>query len=102
MLGPRDVTVDSHHNPTMVSVFLRRLKSDPFGTGVTIYIGRTGCNICPVSAILGYLVRRGQDPGPLFIFQDGSSLSRQKLVRHVHQALEQQGISYTGLSGHSF
>ena len=56
MLGPRDVTVDSHHNPTMVSVFLRRLKSDPFGTGVTIYIGRTGCNICPVSAILGYLV----------------------------------------------
>ena len=28
-------------------------------------------------------------------------MSRQKLVRHVHQALEQQGISYTGLSGHS-
>ena len=102
MLGPHDVTVDSHHNPSRVSVFLRRSKSDPFGTGVTIYIGRTGNIICPVSAILDYLVRRGRDPGPLFIFRDGSSLSRQKLVRQVHLALEQQGISHTGLSGHSF
>ena len=78
-LSPQDVTVDSHHSPSMVSVFLCRLKSDPFGMGVTVHIGRTGV-----------------------IFQDGSSLSRQRLMCQVHHALEQQGVAHPGVSGHSF
>lgn len=102
MLGPQDISVDSHLNPTRVSVFLARSKTDPFGTGVTVHIGRTGHTICPVAAILSFLVRRGRDPGPLFLFQDGTTLSRGRLVRHVHQALEQQGVPSSGVSGHSF
>ena len=42
MLSPRDISVDSHEQPTVVSVHLRRSKIDPFGDGVTIYLGRTG------------------------------------------------------------
>ena len=41
MLSPRDVTVDSHDSPSIVSVLLRRSKTDLFGAGVTIHLGRT-------------------------------------------------------------
>ena len=58
--------------------------------------------LCPVSALLGYLVRRGQQPGPLFLFQDGSTLSKQRLLARVNAALACQGFDTTGISGHSF
>ena len=102
MLAPHDVTVDSHSHPTCVTVHLRRSKMDQFSRGVHIYLGKTGQAICPVSALLGYLVRRGQSPGPLFLFQDGSSLSRHRLLVHVNRALSLQGVNTAGVNGHSF
>ena len=102
MLSPRDVTVDSHSDPSVLSVVLRRSKVDPFGTGVTIHLGRTGHAICPVSALLSYLARRGQGPGPLFLFQDGASLSKQRLLLHVRQALASHGVDASRITGHSF
>ena len=58
--------------------------------------------LCPVSALLGYLVRHGQQPGPLFLFQDGSTLSKQRLLARVNAALACQGFDTMGISGHSF
>ena len=78
------------------------LRVTPSGAGVTIHLGRTGDRICPVLAMLDYLVRRGMSPGPFFLFQDGSSLSRHRLIQHVHHALSQHGLDDTGVSGHSF
>ena len=101
-LSPSDVTVDSHQAPSVVSVRLHRSKSDPFGNGVTIYLGRTGQTICPVTALLGYLARRGQRPGPLFLFCDGTPLSKEKLLLHVRQALIHCGFDPSGITGHSF
>ena len=40
---------------------------------VARYVGRTGGDICPVAALLSYLVCR---PGPLFIKSDGRPLTR--------------------------
>ena len=102
MLGLQDVTVDSHENPSVVTVHLRHSKADPFGSGVRIYLGRTGQAVCLVSALLGYLVRRGQQPGPLFLFQDRSTLSKQRLLARVNATLACQGFDTTGISGHSF
>ena len=65
MLEPHDMAVNLHHNVSKVSVFFRQSKSNPFETGVTIYIRQTWSNICPVTAILDYLMQRGMDPGPL-------------------------------------
>ena len=42
MLEPQDVTVYSHENPNVVTVYLQRSKADLFGSGVRIYLGRTG------------------------------------------------------------
>ena len=102
MLSPSNVAVDSPLNPSLVTITQRHSKADPFGRGVTIYLGRTVQVICPVAATLNYLVRRGQFPGPLFLFQDGSALSKERLIASIHQILMSQGYSSAGITGHSF
>ena len=105
MLAPRDVAVDSHHQLSVVSVLLRRSKTDPFGQGMTVFVGRTAHAICPVAAILSYLAQRGLEHSPLFQFEDGSSLSRERLVTAIRSALQSQGVPpvvLSGIAGHSF
>ena len=99
MLSPQDVSVDSHNDPSSVMVRLRRSKADPFGAGVTIFLGKTGQSICPVAALLSYMVLRGSTPGPLFKFQDSSPF---KLLAHLRQALQHQGFDCVSITGHSF
>ena len=60
MLTPRDVTVDSHQSPSVVSMQLHRSKADPFGLGVKIHLGRANHTICPVSTVLAYMAFQGQ------------------------------------------
>ena len=50
-----DVAVDSHLAPSVLRIFLRKAKTDPFGKGVVIFVGRTNSPICLVAALLGYL-----------------------------------------------
>ena len=102
MLSPADVAVDSHSAPTCITVHLSRSKTDPFGAGMTLYLGRTGDILCPVTSVLAYLAARPSSPGPLFIFSDGSPLSRPRLVRSLRQALRDSGVDDSHFSGHSF
>ena len=55
-----------------------------------------------MKSLLAYLALRGQAPGPLFVFQNRSPLSRLDLVRAVRSALESQGMNVRGFDGHSF
>ena len=66
MLSREDVAVDSHANPSVMTVTLKHSKTDPFGAGVTIFLGKTGDILCPVSAMLGYLATATSTSGPLF------------------------------------
>ena len=77
-------------------------KADPFRHGVDIYVGSTNTELCPVAAILAYMAICPSVPGPLFIFKDGSPLTRERLVKAVRQALSEAGIDTTGYSGYSF
>ena len=81
-LGPQDVSVNSHQAPSVLSLRLRRSKVDPFGNGVTICLGSTGRTICPLAALLSYLAQRGRRPGPLFLFSNGHTLSKNRLMHH--------------------
>ena len=81
---------------------LRHSKTDPFGAGCHIYLGRTNTTPCPVAAVLNYLSLRPPSPGPLFLFQDGTPLTRAALVAHLRTALAQAGIDSSKYSGHSF
>ena len=67
-----------------------------------MYVGRTNKLLCPVSAVLAYMVMRGKAPGPLFIFQDGKPLSRPRFVTEIKRALSAAGIDLKPYSSHSF
>lgn len=74
-------------------VHLRHTKTDPFSAGVRLFLGRTGDILYPVAAVLEYMARRPSGPGPLFVFEDGTPLSRARLVTHMHEALSSSGRS---------
>lgn len=97
-----DVAVDSHSSPSFLRVFLRRAKTDPFGKGVGIYLGKTGLPLCPVVAILNFLAQRPSGPGPLLICQDQTPLTKDRFVSKVRRALTMLGIDQKLYSGHSF
>jgi hypothetical protein len=52
--------------------------------------------------MLGYLAYRPSDPGFLFLFQDGSTLSRPPPLSRAASALQIAGVTMVGYSGHSF
>lgn len=98
-----DIAVDSHENPSVIRIFLKRAKCDPFGKGIFIFIGRVRSSpICPVSAILGYMAIRPASPGPLFVWRDGTPLSRSTFVGLLRRALVSLSLDQQSYSGHSF
>ena len=101
-LTPADVSVDSRKAPQMVRVAIRQSKTDPFRRGAKISLGKSGNKLCPVSALLVYLARRGSSKGPL-IFSDVSPLSRQRLVSYLRESLSVLGFNcelYSGQLSH--
>ena len=101
-LGVADVSVDNHACPTYVAVRIKTSKTDPFRQGVTVYLGRTEGVVCPVAAMLSYIVRRGASQGPLFVFEDGKCLTRDRFVGAMRGALLAAGIDASKYAGHSF
>ena len=99
MLSPSDVRVDSHSDPTIISLHLHSSKTDVFCVGVWVLVDGP---ICPVKALLGYLAIRGDSPGPLFLFEDGRVLSRSLLVEAVRATLQSRGYNVRHFNGHSF
>ena len=97
-----DVAVDNLANPEVIRVFIKQSKTDPFRKGIHLFMGRTRSDICPVKALLNYLVLRGKKEGPLFLFPNGSYLTRQRLVVAVREALRKAGLDPAKYSGHSF
>ena len=74
-MSPADIAVDSHINPTLLRVNLKQSKTDQHGDGIDLFVGWSYNNLCPVSAMLTYLVQWGNSEGPLFLFPDGKPLS---------------------------
>ena len=97
-----DVAVDKHDNPSLVRIRLKQSKTDPFRHGVDIFLGRTHADLCPVTALLAYIAVRPAVQGPLVVFEDGSLLSRDKLVSAIRSALQLAGVDAWNYTGHSF
>ena len=94
--------MDKAKNPGVVQVRIKASKTDPFRKGVLVYLGRTDNDLCPVGAVAAYLAARGRAPGPFFQFDSGSTLSRERLVSKMREALKQCGVDAAKYSGHSF
>ena len=61
-----DIAVDNAESPNMISLNIKRSKTDQGAVGVRVILGKTDNDLCPVSALLAYLARRGDSPGALF------------------------------------
>ena len=67
----------------------------PFGKDWTSHLPSCGNSRISSAA-------RPQGSGPLFQFQDGCPLSKEKLLFHLHETLRARGLDTVGLTGHSF
>ena len=99
-LSFRDLAVDNAKVPSVISLHLRHSKTDPTFKGVKVYIGRTGDDLCPVSALLHYLTARGNHPGPLFVCENGKPLIKSKFVAEVRVALTEANLPTGQYAGH--
>ena len=55
----------SNSMASMVKIHLKKSKCDQFGAGADILLGRTGCDVCPVEAIIAYVNQKRQITGAL-------------------------------------
>ena len=94
-----DIAMDNHQSPSVVQIFIRRAKTDPFGKGINIILGRA---LCLVVTILNYLRSRPPGDGPLLVLQDGRPLTKSMLVGWVRKALTLAGIDQGNYASHSF
>ena len=97
-----DVAIDDTRDPQAVRVRLRRSKTDQFGNGVEVVVGRTGDDLCPVAAVAAFIVKRGKTPGAFFLFPDGTPLTKAKFIEIMRNAVGELGLPKEHFAGHSF
>ena len=84
-----------------MGVWIKQSKTDSFRQGLSIVFNRTELLLCPVAALLAYLVVRGNSEGPLFLLC-GKLLTRPKLVLKLRKAVAATGLQPEKYAGHSF
>ena len=97
-----DVSVDSHTEPSMVQFHLKVSKCDQFGAGAFVVVGRIGCTLCPVQALLQYIDVRGTSPGPFFLDGSRRPLCKSKFIGDMREILQSVGLPHHQYAGHSF
>ena len=95
-LSIQDVSVCWERGVALVNI--KMSKTDPFREGVTVRVSVLGHHLCPVHALVKYLLRRGASVGPLFVFQNGAFLTRDRIVDILSRALP----SVIDINTHSF
>jgi hypothetical protein len=101
-VGLTDMAVDNPQATRMVRLHLKQSKSDQFGRGANVIVGRTELDICPVAAILAYVAIRGDEPGPFFLTTKKAPLSKQAFVEEIRKLLRALELPEDNYAGHSF
>ena len=91
-LSMNDVSFDRAGRPEIKHLTLKASKTDPFRKGVTISVGRTGKQLCPVVALLAHLAMRSGQEGPLFQHYEQRPLTKAAFVDHVRRTLTLAGV----------
>ena len=99
-----DVKLDSRIKPIYLMVQIKASKTVVFRKGNTVYLGITGTELCPVAAIVNYMVlpRVNAKTTAFFGFSDSQPLTRTRFVMELRTALAKAGIDATKFAGHSF
>ena len=97
-----DVAVDCRNNPGMLTVWIKQSKTYLFRQGVTLWLGKTDCAVCPVTGNLPYLTARGSRPGPLFITSKRAYMTRQSFHTQLSAILVKAGLPQKQFNTHNF
>lgn len=65
-LTPHDISVDDARNPQTMKVHLKCSKTDSFKEGMNIVLAHMNDELCPVAAMLSWLVLRAKRMAPCF------------------------------------
>ena len=96
-----DIAVDNEDAPTVIKIHLKRTENTQF-SGVDVYLGSTGNELCPVAALMVHIAMRGMSTGPLFRFQSGRFLTKETFITRVREGLDILGLCAANYAGHSF
>ncbi len=97
-----DVQMEGVASPSWIRVRIKESKTDRKREGAFVRLPRTDLDVCPVRAVLEFMLVRAPGRGPFFKDQDGVGLTRRNFVKEVKWALVKMGIPEAGISGHSF
>ena len=88
------VAVGNVQNPLVLTFTLKRSKCDQFGNGVDVFIGRSGDELCPVTAVLTYITRRGNCLGAFFLLEGERPLAKAHFSSRVQAVLWSAGVQF--------
>ena len=97
-----DMAVDNPQAPRMVKFHLKQSKTDQYGRGVDIVVGRTDRDLCPVGAVLAYVAARGDRQGPFFLSSSMSPITKPAFIAEIRRILMALGLPDVNYAGHSF
>ena len=89
-------------SPKWIRLRIKESKMDRLREGAFVTLPRTDLEICPVRAVLEFMVVRKAGPGPFFMDREKVGLTRRDFVTEVRKSLAERGLPDTGISGHSF
>ena len=71
-LTPQGIMVDNKTKPTRLFVRIKGSNTDQTCQSITLCVGRTYNELCPVAAVLAYLARRTMKDGPWLSWDQGN------------------------------
>lgn len=101
-LGWDDVSLEDAEKPEWIRVRIKESKTDRLRKGALVTVCRTRKPVCPVVALLKFMILRKAGNGPFFSLEAEKGLDRKVFVQEVKKALRERGMSDKGISGHSF
>jgi len=87
-----DMAIDSTRSPSLLKISLKRSNTDCFGQDVDIYMGVTGCSLCPVAGVTAYVVQQGIGEGPFFQFAVGQLLTKARFTDQYYRSTRVDSI----------
>ena len=80
-----DVATDNASAPRLLRIKLKQSKTDQFRQAVEIFVGKTGCPLCPVVGMLAYMAVKGATPRPPFLSISGWEAADQGQLHPSYQ-----------------
>jgi hypothetical protein len=86
----------------MVRCHFKQSKTDQLGRGIDVVMGKTGLDLCPVAAVLGYIALRGNRSGLFLLTTEKVPLSKSDFIGKFRAILGRIGLPAEDYAGHSF